>query len=377
MLHVHKRGATQSAGRWVSPTWGDPATPFPQQLFLQEGPGFSLASARPRNPPPPFPPKQGTAPGTPPAEALDTGLRSPAEEPADAACQLPLQHHRHTAQPARDIPAPLGTPRLPARRPARGRGPRRVPTLGSGAGVARLSPREGQERSLSPPTLGTRPHTEQGACSPVLRLLGAGGTWGCFGDALGTSPPAPNLGDAGLWLPAPTNARSPRVRGEPTSWEQREERRERKKKKKVGPVSQLWPFVPRAFGPSSKGIGFAEANDDTSTSSGAGSACCWRRATRVKKYCGHLIIDSLFLHYGRAQRPQLRLRPLCTHHTHTHKGRQSLPRPGPAEDGQHRRSWVPSTLQSPGMHRGRVLPLHFPTPHRDVTTSPGKMAPWL
>lgn len=47
----------------------------------------------------------------------------------------------------------------------------------------------------------------------------------------------------------------------------------------------------------------------------------------MKKYCGHLIIDSLFLHYGRAQRPQLRLRPLCAHKgACTHQARQSLPR---------------------------------------------------
>lgn len=297
------------------------------------------------------------------------------EEPADAVCQLPLQHRRHTAQPARDIPAPLGTPRLPARRPARGRGPRRVPTLSSGAGVAWLSPREGQERSLSPPTLGTCPRAEQGACSLVLWSRGdVGMLWGRFGGV----PPSPNpRGRRALAARTHQRALTPRSGASQRAGNKGKRGGKERKKKKVGPVSQLWPFVPRAFGPSSKGIGFAEANDDTSTSSGAGSACCWRRATGVKKYCGHLIIDSLFLHYGRAQRPQLRLRPLCTHHTHTHKGRQSLPRPGPAEDGQHRRSWGPSTLRSPGMHRGHVLPLHFPTPHRDVTTSPGKMAPWL
>lgn len=156
----------------------------------------------------------------------------------------------------------------------------------------------------------------------------------------------------------------------------------------MGPVSQLWPFVPRAFGPSSKGIGFAEANDDTSTSSGAGSACCWRRATGVKKYCGHLIIDSLFLHYGRAQRPQLRLRPLCTHHTGTHKGRQSLPR----------RAWPrmgstagPSTTAHPGptgtteAHssaqdtNSKDASYHFPIPHlhRGITNSGRETVPWL
>lgn len=131
------------------------------------------------------------------------------------------------------------------------------------------------------------------------------------------------------------------------NWEQREERRGRKKKK--GPVSQLWPFMPRAFGPSSKGIGFAEANDDTSTSSGAGSACCWRRATRVKKYCGHLIIDSLFLHYGRAQRPQLRLRPLCAHRVHARTEPGSACPESPVRGGQHCQSQHHSPLPLPAL----------------------------
>lgn len=160
----------------------------------------------------------------------------------------------------------------------------------------------------------------------------------------------------------------------------------------MGPVSQLWPFVPRAFGPSSKGIGFAEANDDTSTSSGAGSACCWRRATGVKKYCGHLIIDSLFLHYGRAQRPQLRLRPLCTHHTGTHKGRQSLSRRAWPRTGS---TAGPGTTAHPGTtgtmvssqqrprHQfqgcSRDASYHFPTPHlhQGITNSGGETVPWL
>lgn len=125
--------------------------------------------------------------------------------------------------------------------------------------------------------------------------------------------------------------------------------REEGKKEKKGPVSQLWPFMPRAFGPSSKGIGFAEANDDTSTSSGAGSACCWRRAIRVKKYCGHLIIDSLFLHYGRAQRPKLRLRPLCAHGAHAHTKPGSSYPESLARGGQHCKSWHHSPLSVPAL----------------------------
>lgn len=193
----------------------------------------------------------------------------------------------------------------------------------------RFSPREGLEHSLSPPTLGTCPYDEQGACcSPAPR----GETRGCHGSWPPTPPhPSPGVltayGHQCPLVPGPRQASNLSM-----NWEQREERRGRKKKK--GPVSQLWPFMPRAFGPSSKGIGFAEANDDTSTSSGAGSACCWRQATRVKKYCGHLIIDSLFLHYGRAQRPQLRLRPLFSHRAHAHTKPGSLCPESPARGGQ-------------------------------------------
>lgn len=300
-------------------------------------------------------------PGVPTAEVPGTGFRSLAKVPADAVCQLPLQgqgwqHCWHAAQPTRPRPLP-GIPSLPGTPPASpaaqasgarpggcaGSHPRRL--LGRAGQAVRYSPREGLERSLSPPTLGTHPHAEQGACcSPAPR----GETRGCHG----SRPPIPSLsrGTRGLRPPVPANAHLPQVRGEPTTCQRtgnkgKREGEKKKKIKKMGPVSQLWPFMPRAFGPSSKGIGFAEANDDTSTSSGAGSACCWRQATRVKKYCGHLIIDSLFLHYGRAQRPQLRLRPLCTHHTRTHKGRQSQPRRAWPRMGS---TTGPGTIAGPG-----------------------------
>lgn len=207
--------------------------------------------------------------------------------------------------------------------------------------------------------------------------------WGCHGSWL----PIPLWGD--VWAQtahayrhvlAPGPGRATDL---PMNWEQREERRG---KKKMGPVSQLWPFMPRAFGPSSKGIGFAEANDDTSTSSGAGSACCWRRATGVKKYCGHLIIDSLFLHYGRAQRPQLRLRSLCTHHTRTHKGKQSLPQRARPRTGSTTRpstgpagtkvSWQRS-LRRQFQGCSKDASSISQSLHQGITTLCRDMAPWL
>lgn len=118
----------------------------------------------------------------PTAEVPGTGFGSLAKVPADAVCQLPLQgrdrqHCWHTAQlsTSRGIPALLGTPACLSVPPKAG-GPRRVPPSPSPAvrpgrpGAVRFCPREGLECSLWPPTLGTRPYAEQGACCSPARM---------------------------------------------------------------------------------------------------------------------------------------------------------------------------------------------------------------
>lgn len=290
---------------------------------------------------PPLPPGQGTTLGAPIAEALGAEAR-----------RRCLQHCQDTAQPTGKAPAPPLSTTLHAwglghaalhRVPPTALGPGQLAQPQGRAGAHPITAHAGNEPRAEPaPSSGEN----QEYCSDPLPCAPSR----CWG-MQGSIRPRP-----------PTRAHSrSRVSKRAGNKEKRGG-----EKKKVGPVSQLWPFVPRAFGPSSKGIGFAEANDDTSTSSGAGSACCWRRATGVKKYCGHLIIDSLFLHYDRAQRPQLRLRPLCTHHTHTHSHTRAAV-PAPLRKG----SLVPAPWSAPGRaqgcslgrKQGCILSLHFPTPH--------------
>lgn len=290
---------------------------------------------------PPLPPGQGMTLGAPIAEALGAEAR-----------RRCLQHCQDTAQPTGKAPAPPLSTTLHAwglghaalhRVPPTALGPGQLAQPQGRAGAHPITAHAGNEPRAEPaPSSGEN----QEYCSDPLPCAPSR----CWG-MQGSIRPRP-----------PTRAHSrSRVSKRAGNKEKRGG-----EKKKVGPVSQLWPFVPRAFGPSSKGIGFAEANDDTSTSSGAGSACCWRRATGVKKYCGHLIIDSLFLHYDRAQRPQLRLRPLCTHHTHTHSHTRAAV-PAPLRKG----SLVPAPWSAPGRaqgcslgrKQGCILSLHFPTPH--------------
>lgn len=288
---------------------------------------------------PPLPPGQGMTLGAPIAEALGAEAR-----------RRCLQHCQDTAQPTGKAPAPPLSTTLHAwglghaalhRVPPTALGPGQLAQPQGRAGAHPITAHAGNEPRAEPaPSSGEN----QECCSDPLPYAPSR----CWG-MQGSIRPRP-----------PTRAHSrSRVSKRAGNKEKRGG-----EKKKVGPVSQLWPFVPRAFGPSSKGIGFAEANDDTSTSSGAGSACCWRRATGVKKYCGHLIIDSLFLHYDRAQRPQLRLRPLCTHHTHTHTHKGSSP--CPTEEGQPGPSPMVSSWQSPRMLLGKEARMHplppFPNP---------------
>lgn len=307
-----------------------------------------------------------------PAPSAGTGLAAlPAFRTAHAPSSCPV-NPGFPGEPSCTRGCPSG------RCKARGRAGPTVAAVSEGSAV---QPQGRAERSLLLPTLGTHSHSMRVPAAPQRR----GGEAG--------PPPGPLQGHAELGPPCPPTCPGPRcgvsqwLASELGTKGKEKGRKKEKKKKRKGPVSQLWPFMPRAFGPSSKGIGFAEANDDTSTSSGAGSACCWRRATRVKKYCGHLIIDSLFLHYGRAQRPQLRLRPLHTHTTHARTGQapESL-----AKDGQHHQSqyhgpswsgWHHSKLPAqpqmpiPMMLQGCIL--HFPTPllHQRITTSHGETAP--